>query len=112
MQNHGSFFSPKKFYGEEHFPYGISRSGEFNRQQAALLEDHGVAYQELHFGQREPCNDEERAFVLVCKSEKAAQTIHEIAWMRYFEKTQERNAVTSFYGRPPEAACSLPPLRR
>lgn len=109
MQNHASFISPKKFYGEEHFPYGISRSGEFNRNQAALLEEYGTAYQELHSGQREPCNDEERDFVLTCKGEKEAQTVHELAWARFCEKTQKRNPVTSFYGRPPEAASSSPP---
>lgn len=108
MRSHGSFFSPKKFYGEEHFPYGISRSGEFNRNQAALLEDHGTAYQELHSGHREPCNDEERAFVLVCKGEKVAQTMHELAWMRYCQKAQEGSRVAGFIGRPPEGIGSHP----
>ncbi len=109
MQSQDSFSSSKKFYGGEHFPYGMSRSGEFNRNQATLLEKHGRAYQELHSGQRESINDEERAFVLVCRGEKPAQTMHELAWMRYCEKTQKRNAVASFYGIPPEAADSLPP---
>ena len=92
MQDFGSFVSTKKFYGEAHFPYGISRSGEFNNDQAALLEIHGVAYQELHTGLRVPTNDEEREFVSVCEGVKAPQTKHEITWMRYCQKTQEQTA--------------------
>ncbi len=57
MQGLASFVSNKKFYAKEHFPYGLSRSGEFNNDQAALLENHGMAYQELHSGQRAPAND-------------------------------------------------------
>ena len=92
MQDLGSFLSNKKFYGEEHFPYGISRSGEFNNEQAALLEIHGIAYQELHTGLRVPTNDEERDFVSVCEGSKSPQTKHEIVWMRYCQKIQERTA--------------------
>jgi len=90
-----SFVSHKKFYGEEHFPYGIARSGEFTRKQASLLEDHGTAYYELHHGLRTPSTVEEKAFLKVCTGEKAAQTPHELAWQRYCEKTKPRRPPTS-----------------
>lgn len=92
MKISGSFVSSKKFYREEHFPYGISRSGEFNKDQVVLLEIHGIAYQELHSGLRAPTNDEERDFVRVCEGSKTPQTNHEIAWMRYCQKVQKQTA--------------------
>ncbi len=98
MYKSESFVTCKRFYADEHFPYGISRSGEFNRDQAKLLEDHGEAYQALHSGLRSPINDEERDFVAVCKGEKQARTEHEIAWMRFCEKTQKRRTyISAFY---------------
>ncbi len=111
MQNLDSFVANKRFYGEEHFPYGISRSGEFNNDQAELLEVHGIAYQELHSGLRVPVNDEEREFVSVCKGHKAPQTKHEITWMRYCQKVQERTitpaSVKKFVDQGLENAPSL-----
>ena len=70
MQDSGSFLSNKKFYGEEHYPYGISRSGDFNNEQSTLLQNHGIAYQELHSGARAPINEEEQAFVIVCEGNR------------------------------------------
>ena len=96
----GSFSSSKKFYAEEHFRYGISRSGQFHKEQVALLENHGEAYQALHLGLRDPVNGEERRFVAVCKGEKLPKTAHELAWMRFCEKTQKRPIVPSFSRRP------------
>lgn len=101
MYQSDSFEANKRFYADKHFPYGISRSGEFNRQQAKLLEEHGEAYQALHSGERSPINDEERDFVAVCKGEKPAQTEHEVAWIRFCEKTQKKRVFTpAFYGKP------------
>ncbi len=88
-----SFSSNKKFHEEKHFPYGIARSGEFNKSQATLLETYGVAYQELHSGVRKPVNKEEIDFVSVCLGNKKANTQHEIAWMRYCQKIEERKTL-------------------
>ncbi len=110
MQDLASFVSNKKFYAEEHFPYGLARSGEFTSNQAALLENNGVAYQELHSGNRVPANDEERNFVLVCQGQREAQTSHEIAWMRYCQKTQITVIPFSFIGKPSEELVGLPAL--
>jgi len=100
MNELSSFVSDKKFYADKHFPYGISRSGEFNRQQAGLLEDHGQAYQALHSGDRSPVNDEEREFVAVCKGDKPAQTAHEIVWIRFCQKTQKKTFIPLSSGKP------------
>ena len=93
-----SFVTCKMFYADEHFPYGISRSGEFNREQANLLEHYGEAYQALHSGQRSPINEEERDFVAGCKGEKEARTEHELAWTRFCDKTKKRRTcIPAFY---------------
>lgn len=91
MNESPPFFSSSKFYAEEHFPYGISRSGEFTIAQSDLLLNHGKAYQALHGGTRLPTNDEESMFVKVCRGEKEPQSSHELVWMRFCEKTQKYN---------------------
>ncbi len=90
-----SFACNSKFYAQEHFPYGLSRSGEFTREQVSLLENHGRAYQALCDGSREANTEEERGFILVCRGEKAANSSHEKAWLRFCEKTQGQAAVSS-----------------
>ena len=79
------------FWGEEFFPYGLSRSGEFTRKQVALLEAHGHAYEQLASGTRLPASAAESAFVSFCKGERDACSPHEKAWARYRQKTAERN---------------------
>ena len=91
MQYSNSFKTNKKFYASSIYPYGISRSGDFTRQQSELLENHGEAYQELHNGERAPVNDEERDFVAVCREQKSPESQPEVAWMRYYKKSQEQH---------------------
>ncbi len=95
MTNTPSFYSECKFYGESHFPYGIDRSGEFTREQADLLMQHGWAYQALAEGSRAPVTKEEEAFVAVCRGEQAPKTAHERAWMVFCTKTSAPKAVVS-----------------
>jgi hypothetical protein len=78
-----SFQADRRFWGEEHFPYGFSRSGEFTCEQARLLETHGQAYIALANGIRLPVTEEEEAFVAFCKGDKSAESSHEKAWKRY-----------------------------
>lgn len=87
MDNIPSFDSNRKFYGDDYFPYGIDRSGEFSREQANLLIRHGWAYRALAEGSRLPVTPEEEAFVSVCQGEQAAETTHEKVWMLFCSKT-------------------------
>ena len=93
-----SFASNSKFYAEDRFPYGLSRSGEFTCEQVALLENHGAAYQALHEGLSKPTNEEERDFLKVCQGVKDAATSHERTWARFCEKTKIRPAIISAFG--------------
>ena len=86
MKSKDSFLSDRKFYALDRYPYGIGRSGDYSREQARLLECHGMAYQMLDEGSRTPVNEEERRFVAICRGEKMPQTPHEKVWVRFREK--------------------------
>jgi hypothetical protein len=98
MSEQHSFKSDSKFYALEHFPFGIDRSGEFTRDQALLLEQHGYAYQALSSGERQPVTAEERDFVAVFNGEKPATTAHEKAWLRFCNKIDRGPAISAFGG--------------
>lgn len=96
MQKKDSFLSNTKFYSDKYFPHGFARCGEFSREQADLLERHGRAYEALDKGKREPVNDEEAHFILVCRGEAKPETEHEDVWMRYRRKVEKRPTVSPF----------------
>lgn len=95
MANMLSFDSDRKFYCDKYFPYGLDRSGEFTRDQANLLIQHGWAYQTLAEGTRRPHTPDEEAFVAVCRHEKEPTTIHEKVWMLFCAKTSAQRAVSN-----------------
>lgn len=107
-----SFSCDSAFFAEEFFPFGISRSGEFTREQAELLEKHGRAYQGIHNGTREPVNEEEQGFLAVCLGEKEPETNHEKAWARFCQKINKGPIVTAFGDKNPSTLLrdSLNPL--
>ncbi len=78
----------RKFWGGEHFPYGLSRSGEFTREQVQLLEDHFFAYDGLARGEREPRTETEEEFLEFCQG-RAPQNKHEKTWARFVQKTSQ-----------------------
>ncbi len=95
MANIPPFYSNRKFYGDDYFPYGIERSGEFTREQAELLIQHGWAYMALAMGDRAPTSPEEEAFVAVCREQQAPETAHEKLWMLFRSKTSAQKAMVS-----------------
>lgn len=80
-----SFHSNKRFFDDEHFPYGFDRSGEFTSSQAQLLTSHGRAYKALAIGAQNPVTQEEEAFVEFCRGLKEAESLHEKTWKKYME---------------------------
>ncbi len=90
-----SFAADRIFHGQDYFPYGLDRSGEFTRQQAQLLMDHGNAYQALDVGDRLPVTAEEEQFVIVCQGLREPQTEHEKAWMVFRAKIQRPKVCVS-----------------
>lgn len=90
-----SFSSDRKFYAQQHFPYGIDRSGEFTCEQGQLLINHGHAYEALADGSREPATQEEERFLAVCRGEFEPETAHEKAWFLYCSKTRRAKSTYS-----------------
>lgn len=78
-----SFDTAKKFFDDRNFPRGFTRSGDFTRSQASILETLGLALKDLHEGHRPPATDEELHFVEVCRSNVPPVTDVERAWTAY-----------------------------
>ena len=90
-----SFATNRKFFDDEHFPYGFDRSGEFTCRQAQLLIERGYAYQELAAGRREPVTMLEKDFVRYCQGDKPAATEDEVTWGRYISLIRQ---IRRYYG--------------
>ncbi len=85
MAENLSFFSNKRFFDDQHFPYGFDRSGEFTSLQAKLLTDHGRAYEGLSTGFMLPTTKEEEDFVAFVQGQRQAETAHEKTWKKYLD---------------------------
>lgn len=83
QQQFSSFYSSKKYFDDENFPYGFDRSGEFTPQQSKVLEQHGLAMKQLAMGDRAPVTPEEEQFLAFCRGAQPAATVYEKAWERY-----------------------------
>ena len=88
-----SFISDRKFWAKEQFPRGIHRSGHFTREQAALLERHGLAYEALASERVAPMTAEEERFVAVFRDGAQARSAHEKVWQLYLKVTNIKKPV-------------------
>lgn len=94
-----SFVANRRFFDDQNFPKGFTRSGRFTLSEGNLLEKHGVAMQELESGKREPVNDEEKRFLLVCQGTETAVSNYEKAWMKYKQRLQEKRKFHTVFGK-------------
>ncbi len=86
-----SFACDKKFFDDKNYPRGFSRSGDFTRVQAQLLETKGIAMRALADGSRQPADPIEQRFVDVCQGQAEAETDIERTWMTYRKALQRRD---------------------
>lgn len=91
-----SFYASKRFNPIHHFPYGLARSGEFNRKQVALLEQHGESYSALESGDSAPKDQAEKRFIEVCEGMREARSEHEKVWMLYRKKVNSKMVASPF----------------
>ncbi|TAA41116.1 DUF413 domain-containing protein [Corallincola spongiicola] len=91
-----SFVAEKRFFDDKNYPRGFSRSGDFTKQEAALLESQGRTYQALYEGTRAPATAEEQAFVDTFQTEQTATTPETKIWEKYLKRTQKRRVFTLF----------------
>ncbi|TRX54980.1 DUF413 domain-containing protein [Thalassomonas sp. M1454] len=82
-----SFKTTRRFYDDKNYPRGMGRSGDFTYSETEIVEQYGVAFQELSAGTREPVTAEEEQFVKVSKGELEPSTDYEKAWVKYQNKT-------------------------
>ena len=88
-----SFYAPKRFFDKVNFPYGFTRSGDFTKSQAQILETCGNTLQGLEQGQLQPENEEQKVFVEVCQGYRMAESAVEKAWMCYRTGLQSKGKI-------------------
>lgn len=79
----GFYVPSSNFYDPVHYPYGISRSGDFTIKQSNILNILGRQLLALSDGQIAPNSKEERQFVEVCAGNRVAETDIEKTWQLY-----------------------------
>ncbi|EJI84253.1 MULTISPECIES: DUF413 domain-containing protein [Alishewanella] len=94
-----SFVANRRFFDDRNFPRGFTRSGRFTLAEGNLLEKHGLAMQELEQGVRQPANDEEQRFLLVCRGEAEANTVYEKTWLKYKQRLAEKRKFHTVFGK-------------
>lgn len=94
-----SFKSNRKFYDDKNYPRGMSRSGDFTLAEVNILENHGIALQDLAAGTRNPGTDEEERFVKVCAGELEAESKIERTWKKYQGKVMCPKQFHTLFGR-------------
>lgn len=94
-----SFKANRKFYDDRNYPRGLSRSGDFTLSEARILENHGIALQELMSGKRQAETEEEKNFLLVCEGEAEATTTIEKAWKKYQNKVLSPKHFHTLFGK-------------
>lgn len=94
-----SFVANRRFFDDRNFPRGFTRSGRFTLAEGNLLEKHGLAMQQLEQGLREPVNEEEQRFLLVCRGESEATTVFEKTWLKYKQRLAEKRKFHTVFGK-------------
>lgn len=94
-----SFVANRRFFDDRNFPRGFTRSGRFTLAEGNLLEKHGLAMQELEQGVRQPANDEEQRFLLVCRGEAEANTVYEKTWLKYKQRLAEKRKFHTVFSK-------------
>ena len=94
-----SFVANRRFFDDQNFPKGFTRSGRFTLAEGNLLEKHGNAMQELEAGSRQPVNEEEQRFIAVCKGEQEAISQYEKVWLKYKQRLQEKRKFHTVFGK-------------
>ncbi len=83
-------FGKKRFYDDQRFKRGFSKSGEFTLLESELLSLYGDTMKALDSGEIMPDNAEEQHFLLVCSQQLAAESKLEKVWTKYKQLTQSR----------------------
>lgn len=93
MDSIKQFSAAKRFFDKVNFPYGFTRSGDFTKAQAEILESCGNTLQALEQGTMQPISEEHKNFIDVCNGHRLAETAVEKAWMCYRTVLQSKGKI-------------------
>lgn len=79
----------RAFYGDSIFPYGIARSGFFNKRESDELNNYGNTFQRLISGDLSPENEEESLFIEQVRAPETIQLYAAKLWHKYLEAVQK-----------------------
>ena len=71
------------FFGDNSFPYGISRSGYFNKRESDELSQYGKTFEALQQGKLLPENEEEIQFVAAMLTSDESHLYSARLWKKY-----------------------------
>lgn len=97
-----SFISGIQFHDEKYFPYGFSRSGDFNLEQAKTLTHCGFIMQQLAEGKISAENEEQEHFLLVINGTVEPLYLTELTYLKYLEIIQKKETVIDFAKKHPQ----------
>jgi uncharacterized protein YifE (UPF0438 family) len=82
----------KRFYDDQKFPRGFSKSGSFTLNEADLLSLYGDTMQNLENGNLSPVNPEEKHFLKVLNHPNKANSNLERLWLKYIKLARGRRS--------------------
>ncbi|WP_144393125.1 DUF413 domain-containing protein [Pleionea sediminis] len=86
MQTRESFLS-RRFFDDQHYPYGFSRSGDFTIAEVDCLEQNGNLFRALMAGLVQNTTEEDEQFIRVVRGEVEAETLAEKTWIKYLKRS-------------------------
>lgn len=89
MSNRDSFLS-KRYYDKKKYPYGFSRSGDFTKQEADILETKGSYFKALEEGVVTDLSEEDIRIIKVFRGELEAQNLEERTWLKYSSSNKRK----------------------
>jgi len=88
--NSNVFLSDRKFYDDNHFPYGFHRSGDFTITEADILVRYGYTMNQLMKGEIEPSEPEHKRLLQVIKGQEQVKYIEEAVFLKYIHLIDEK----------------------
>lgn len=83
-----------KFYDYKRFPYGFSRSGDFNLIQSAILENNGTLIKALTEGQVSNPSEEDKELInMIARGDISNETAR--VWLKYLNIKHTKISVSS-----------------
>ena len=94
-----AFACDQRFYNDEKFPRGFSRSGQFTLLESEILQEHGRLLKALQEKTQAPENDTQSHFVAATNGESEPINHIEKTWIKYLKLTTSKTRFFTLFGR-------------